>query len=202
MIRMKPDTTTRTQRFNTTRFGEVEIEEKEILFFPEGLPGFQEFNHYVLLKDPGQDPFLWMQSTQAPDLAFVVVDPFIFFPGYEIQVKPYELSTIELEDVSKATVLVILTIPENPMDLTANLRGPLVVNADRNLAKQLVLIDDRYHTRHFLLKELPPYLASPLNPAEPAIDSQKTSTTTDPVVREKPAKRNQQRPYNPKRRQQ
>ena len=117
---MKPDTTTRTQRFNTTRFGELEIEEKEISF-PEGLPGFQEFNHYVLLKDPGRTPSLWMQSTQLPDLAFVVVDPFIFF-RVRNSVKPYELSTIELEDVSKATVLVILTIPENPMDLTANLR--------------------------------------------------------------------------------
>lgn len=153
-----------TAKFTTTRFGEIDYIPSEVLYFPEGLLGFNPLTHYVLLSDPEQDPFLWMQSIQDADLAFVVVDPFLFFPGYEIQVKPHELAGIELDDVAKASVLSILTVPDNPMDLTANLRGPLVINSERKLAKQLVLIDDRYHTRHLLLRDIPDHLAQPLAP--------------------------------------
>jgi flagellar assembly factor FliW len=146
-------------KFVSTRFGEIELAPSEILTFPEGLLGFSAMRRFVLINDPEEEPFLWLQALDDQDLAFVVVDPFLFFPGYQIQVKPHELATILLNDISKATVLAIITIPEEPMNLTANLRGPIVINSENNLVKQLVLIDDRYNTKHFLLKEIPDYLA-------------------------------------------
>ncbi len=160
-----------TQRFFTTRFGEIEILASEIITVPEGLLGFNQIHRYVLLKDPDQAPFLWFQALDDPDLAFVVVDPFIFFPGYEVQVKPWEIASIQLEDLAQATVLTIVTIPPDPTELTTNLRGPLVLNSEKNLGKQLVLIDDRYHTKHFLLKDIPPDLATP--PAEESTHQKK-----------------------------
>jgi len=148
-------------KYSTTRFGEIEVLPSDVLTFPEGLLGFNQYHRFVLLKDPEQHPFLWLQALEEPDLAFVVIDPFLFFPGYEIQVKSHELSTIQLEDLRKATVLTIVTVPDDPMNLTTNLRGPLVINSEKNVVKQLVLIDDRYHTKHYLLKEIPPELATP-----------------------------------------
>lgn len=158
---MQSGQTEATVKFNTSRFGEIEIAETEVLSLPEGLLGFQMYHRYAILKDPEEEPFLWLQSMDEANLAFVVVDPFLFFPGYEIQVKSHELSSIQLSDLSKATVLAIITVPENPMDLTANLRGPLVINTQTNQAKQLVLIDDRYHTKHYLLKDIPSFLTTP-----------------------------------------
>ena len=149
------------KKYYTTRFGEVEVHDAEIIVFPEGILGFNSIHRYILIKDPDQDPFLWLQALDDPDLAFVIVNPFIFFPGYEIQVKSHELAPIMITEVAKATILTIVTIPTDPMDITSNLRGPLVFNMEQNLAKQLVLIDDRYHTKHFLLKDIPPYLATP-----------------------------------------
>ena len=146
--------------FYTTRFGDVETDTSKIITFPEGLLGFGAFKRYHIIQDPDQEPFLWLQSVDEPDLAFVIVDPFLFFPGYEIEVKPHELNTIQVNDVSKATVLTIVTIPKDPNNISANLRGPLVFNMDMRLGKQLVLIDDRYDTRHFLLKDIPDYLAA------------------------------------------
>ncbi len=157
----QPDRAVEFIQFLSARFGEIELPLSEILHIPEGLLGFGHLHRYAILKDPEEEPFLWLQSIEEADLAFVVVDPFLFFPGYEIQVKTTELEIIELTDIAKATVLTIVTIPENPMDLTANLRGPLVVNTDAKLAKQFVLIDDRYFTKHPLLKDIPPYLATP-----------------------------------------
>lgn len=158
---MKPDQTNDAIRFLSARFGEIELPASEILEIPEGLLGFGHLRRYAILKDPEEDPFLWLQSVDVADLAFVIVDPFIFFPGYEIQVKTSELEAIQLEDIAKANVLAIVTVPENPMELTANLRGPLIVNTEARLGKQFVLIDDRYFTKHPLLKDIPPYLAAP-----------------------------------------
>ena len=176
----RSDASVEVTKYETIRFGEIEVRPSEILTFPEGLLGFHEFHRYILLKEPDQDPFLWMQSLEDPTLAFVVVNPFLFFPGYEIQVKPHELATIQLDDVSKATVLTIITIPENPMDLTANLRGPIVINSEKNLAKQLVLIDDRYHTKHPLLKEIPPELAAPPGGEETATSRTENESEESP----------------------
>ncbi|MDX9753512.1 MAG: flagellar assembly protein FliW [bacterium] len=156
-----PEQSTTKLKFVTARFGEIELAPSDILTFPEGLLGFAHVRRYVLVEEPGQEPFLWMQGIDDPDLAFIVVNPHLFFPGYEIQVKPQELTTIHLTDLSMADVLVIITLPEDPMELTANLRGPVIINRENNFAKQLVLIDDRYHTKHFLLKEIPDYLATP-----------------------------------------
>ncbi len=162
----KSDQDQKTITLETSRFGALEIDTEEIVLFPEGLLGFGNHTHYVLLEDAQQAPFLWLQSVDDPDLAFVVVDPFLFFPGYEIQVKPQELGVIELENVHQAKVLTIVTIPADPMELTTNLRGPLVFNIEKKKAKQLVLIDDRYHTKHHLLKDIPPDLAESPNQEE------------------------------------
>lgn len=148
-------------KFLSARFGEIELDASELLWIPQGLLGFTPLHRYTILKDPEEAPFLWLQSVDLPELAFVIVDPFLFFPGYEILVKAHELGDIELDDITKATVLTIVTVPENPMELTANLRGPLLINTEKRLAKQFVLIDDRYKTKHFLLKEIPPELARP-----------------------------------------
>ncbi len=152
--------------FETTRFGSITIPDTDVLELPEGLVGFNLYNRFTILKDPEQEPFLWLQSLDESDLAFVVVNPFLFFPGYEINVKRSDLASIGLEDIAGAEVLSIVTIPTNPMDLTANLRGPLVVNVNGKVGKQFVLIDDRYHTKHFLLHDIPPELANPAQGAE------------------------------------
>lgn len=149
-----------TTVYSTTRFGEIEVQESEVVLFPEGLLGFNMFRRYTLIKDPDQEPFLWLQSLEEPDLAFVVVNPYLFFPGYDIQVKAQELAPLKIKNVAECDVVTIVTIPpDQPMDLTTNLRGPLVVNVTEKLGRQVVLIDDRYHTKHFLLKDIPDHLA-------------------------------------------
>jgi flagellar assembly factor FliW len=146
-------------KIQTLRFGELEITESDIITTDEGLLGFPEAHRYVLVSDPRQSPFLWLQSADEPDLAFVIVNPLIFFPGYQVSAKPEELGSLGLDEISQATILTIVVIPPDPMDITTNLRGPLIINPENNKAKQLVLVDDRYHTKHFLLRDIPPELA-------------------------------------------
>jgi flagellar assembly factor FliW len=90
-----------------------------------------------------------LQACDRPDLAFVVCDPRLFIPEYVVPVKLEELSQIGLTDPSAAQVFTIV----NKVDgmLTGNLQGPLIINVESRQARQLVLSDKRYSTRHPLI---------------------------------------------------
>jgi len=135
-------------RVETTRFGEVEVSEEDVFQFPEGILGFSDLKEYALLRLEGEEPLLWLQSTEEPGVAFIVCDPVGFSPGYQVKVMKDDLGSIELDDVREGRVLVILTISPDPMLTTANLQGPLVFNVIKRLAKQLVLPGEEYTTKH------------------------------------------------------
>lgn len=138
-------------KITTTRFGEIDVPEAQIYAFPEGILGFADIRGYAVFA-PKAGPFQWLQSTEVPSLAFVVTDPALFFPDYRVQVRPEDLSAIQLADLGGGVVLVILTVPKNPAEITANLLGPLVFNAKSKLARQVVLADPKYSTKHRLFQ--------------------------------------------------
>ncbi|OHB70069.1 MAG: hypothetical protein A2W23_08320 [Planctomycetes bacterium RBG_16_43_13] len=136
----------------TTRFGDVDVPESEVYSFPEGILGFSDIRQYVVLNNPKGGPFQWLQSLELPSLAFVVCDPRIFMSDYKIKVKEEDISSIKLYDIAGGFVLVIVTVPKDPMEMTANLLGPLIFNPKEKLAKQLVLSESGYTTKHKILK--------------------------------------------------
>lgn len=140
--------------YSTTRFGDLEVRDEDVILVAEGLLGFAACKRYVLLEDPQQEPFLWFQSLDDPALAFVLVDPVLFFSSYRVAIPREEISDLELADPSEARILVVLVVSEDPAKITANLKGPLVLNPRNRRAKQVVLTDEQYGTRHPLLVQL------------------------------------------------
>ena len=134
----------------TSRFGELEVDEARLVVFDSGLLGFPDQHHYALVQTGRGSGFYWLQAVEKPDLAFVVCDPRLFVADYEVPVKLADLAGIELTDPDKAQVFVIV----NKIDdlLTGNFQGPLVVNVDNRRGRQLVLSDKRYSTRHPLMR--------------------------------------------------
>ncbi len=137
----------------TSRFGRITVEEKDIVTFPEGIIGFSECKRYVLLAKEGERPFQWLQSLDDGDLAFVVIDPVMIEPNYTVEVGAEEIKPLQLSDVKEARVLTIVVIPpENFKHARTNLRGPIVINPRNNTARQLVLSDE-YPIRRPLFQE-------------------------------------------------
>ena len=134
----------------TTRFGKMEIDGSRVITFKDGPLGFPEHRRFALIQAANETIFLWMQSLDDPALAFLVCDPLVFVPDYQAQIRSDDVETLELQDLTDCRVLVIA----NKVDgyLTANLLGPLVIGAHSLLAKQLVLSDKRYGTRHRLVR--------------------------------------------------
>jgi len=138
----------------TPRFGKLEVDEEKVISFPEGLLGFRDFKRYVFHDPSGKGILLWMQSVDVPTLAFVVADPRLLKQDYEVKVTAAQLEGLDISDPSQAQVWVILTIPEDPTKMTANLQGPLVVNPGRRLGAQVVLNEEGVTTKHPVLEGL------------------------------------------------
>jgi flagellar assembly factor FliW len=133
-----------------TKFEEtIEINESDILYFEHGLPGFENEKQFVLLPIEGT-PFSTLQSVSTKDLAFFTTNPFLFYKKYDFELAEAVQEQLKIKEESDVMVQVILTIQE-PLDKsTANLQAPVVINVKENLAKQVVLTDNRYKTRHGL----------------------------------------------------
>ncbi len=140
--------------YSTTRFGDLEVRDDDVIQIPEGILGFGSQKRYVLLEDPEQEPFLWLQSLDDPELAFVLVDPLLFFPEYQVKISREEIADLELEEAAEARILAVVVVSEDPGKITANLKGPLILNPRTRRAKQVVLLDEEYGTRHPLLAQL------------------------------------------------
>ena len=141
----------------TTRFGPVEVDEAKLLEFHGGLLGFPQHRRFALIQTALDPVFFWMQSVDDPGLAFVVCDPLTFVPDYQIPVRHDDLDSLGIRTAADCQVLVVVN--KVGEDLTGNLLGPILVATDSLRARQLVLSDKRYTTRHKLVSVNAPAMA-------------------------------------------
>jgi flagellar assembly factor FliW len=134
-------------KIKTTRFGEIDVPESELVSFPDGLVGLPMLKTFAFVANPKGGPFRWLQPADEPGLAWIVTDPALFFPDYKVKVRAEELEPIRLGEVSGGVVLVILTVPPGGQGITANLQGPIVVNVRERLARQFVIQEPGLSTR-------------------------------------------------------
>ena len=134
----------------TSRFGPVEVDQERIIVFGRGILGFPKYKRYVLIQPEPDSTFYWLQCIEAADLAFVVTDPLLFIPDYQVPLREETRQDIGLNDLSEASVLVIVNKVGDM--LTANLQGPLVIHAATRVAAQVVISERKYQTRHPILQ--------------------------------------------------
>lgn len=136
--------------FVSERFGKIEYDEAEVIRFPQGIVGFPDMSRYFLYTDDRVAPLAWLHSLDDSNLAFLVCDPFVFFPEYEVQVKLPPALRHQMGDVGDLRVLAIVTIQADFAHSTVNLLGPLVINARSRNGWQVILEEADLGTRHRL----------------------------------------------------
>ena len=121
---------------HTSRFGAVRIAADDVIQFPEGILGFNELRRFILLDDPSDEIFVWLQSCEEPGIAFPVLEPELFKTGYKIQLTKHDLETMKLQTDEGLRCFAIITIPQDPTLMTANLKAPIVIHVKSRLARQ------------------------------------------------------------------
>ena len=126
----------------TSRFGLVELNSEDVLTFNEGLLGFQDLRQFVLLDDPNDDIFAWLQSCELPTVAFPVLEPELFGHKYNVNLNRNDLESLKIKAGQTPAYLSIITIPDDPTQMTANIKAPIVINLEVKIARQVVLQDN------------------------------------------------------------
>jgi flagellar assembly factor FliW len=137
----------------TKAYGLIDVDPRQKISFPRGLFGFESFRDYMLL-DAERQPFYWLQSTDVEGVAFILINPFLFRPDYEVNINNEDLADITIDSPEKALIFSIVTIPPDGGPMTANLQGPLIINRDTRAGKQAILTDPRWKTKHDIMAEL------------------------------------------------
>lgn len=137
----------------TSRFGDKEVPDEAVITFPEGVIGFKEATRFVMFECSDDGIFKWLQSCDRPELAFVICEASLIVPTYKIIIGDKERQVLRLENAGDAVVCLILVIPKEPINATANLLGPLVMNTETRLGMQVVVVNPNYSTRYRLFKD-------------------------------------------------
>jgi flagellar assembly factor FliW len=133
----------------TTRFGEIEADESMVIHFRDGLLGFHDKKDFIILEHKPGSPFLWLQSMDTPDLAFVMISPFLMKSDYLKDISPEEETLLKNENNDEILVFSLVSIPRGEAEkATANLMGPIVVESKSRNAKQVILVNSGYSHRH------------------------------------------------------
>ena len=116
--------------FQSVRFGEVEAADGDVFEFPDGLIGLGGQRYALLDRNPGTG-FLWLHDVDDPALALPVVGPAQFFSDFELVIAEEDRTKMGIEDLAAARIYVTVRATPNPLDITANLRAPLVLSEGR-----------------------------------------------------------------------
>ncbi len=117
-------------KIDTTRFGLIELPDEAVIHFPRGLYGLEKARSYCMLKHDEPGRFQWLQATDAPAIAMVVTDPFLFFPSYEVEIPDSDAELLQASASSDVTIYTSITVSPERQQIYANLLGPLVRRGD------------------------------------------------------------------------
>lgn len=136
-----------------TRFGDIEFQLENAIYMPRGMMGYGDFHDFGLanMPDPKLDQFKLLQCLVEPELSFIVAP------------LNQDADTIDMEDIAIAcealsmdvanaiVLLVVATRQIGPtVQISVNLRAPVILDGTNRTAYQHVLMNNRYPVRQII----------------------------------------------------
>lgn len=134
-------------KIETQMFGTVEVDAEKVLSFEDGLLGFETHTRFVLVEAEELKPLAWLVAVDEPDIAFPLADARYFVKEYEVGITQDDREALDVTKDAEVAIYTIVSLPTDEKPLTANLRGPVVINFSSQLGRQVVLRDERYSHR-------------------------------------------------------
>lgn len=131
----------------TAHFGDIDVNEEQILSFPDGLLGMEDLHRFIIAEDENTAPISWLQSIDNGSIALPVVNVFDVEEEYILDVGDEDIERLQIAKPEEVVVLVVTTIPKEVQKMTVNLAAPLVINTGSGLGRQ-VMASTPYSLRH------------------------------------------------------
>lgn len=142
-------------KIETKYLGEIEINEEDIIVFPNGLLGFESSRDFVLLDVPDNPTFKFLQDIKNSYVSFLLMNPWDFFKDYDVDLPDEELMKIDIDPKGENNMVIynVITLGKEFKNSTGNLLAPIVINLSNRQGRQFILNDSQYITRHRLFPE-------------------------------------------------
>lgn len=134
-------------KLETRQFGEIEVDERALITFPEGIPGFEDLRSYTMLEE-GDGVFYYLQSIEDGNIAFPIINPYLIKPDYAPCISEHYFQKLGGGESSEFTVFLVTTLREDVMASTVNLQAPLLIHTERKKGVQAIVEDGMYHSKH------------------------------------------------------
>lgn len=123
-------------RIKTSKFGEVDFDEKSIINFPNGIYGFENERKFIILNF-GHKDFFWLQSLTNPEVSLLITEPFWFFPGYD-EILKNKLFSFKINP-NRYMVFTSVYISRKEKRIFSNIAAPFLIDKNRSVGIQLII---------------------------------------------------------------
>jgi flagellar assembly factor FliW len=126
----------------------TELPAGSVIFFPEGVPGFENARRFVLLQHAGFEPLLLLQNVEDESLSLPVIPAQLVDPAYQLHVEPRDCELLGFSDppefANNVVCLLVLILAGQGTAPRCNLFAPIVINPVSMRGKQLMQIGSSY----------------------------------------------------------
>lgn len=140
-------------KLNTKYHGVQDYEEKDIITFKKGIPGFEALKKFIIFPVEDNEIFSILHSVEDDNTGFVVTSPFNVIEDYEIKLDDELIERLKVSKPEEVLVVNTVTLSSKVENITTNLRAPIVINTKEKLGEQLVLNNEKYLVKHPLFEE-------------------------------------------------
>jgi flagellar assembly factor FliW len=140
-------------KINTRYHGTREYNDKDVITFKRGIPGFEDLKQFIIFPLDDNDFFNILHSIEDEAIGLVTVSPFSIYPNYEINLEDNILSDLNITEEKDVLILTTVTLNSKIENITVNLKAPIVINIVERLGEQVILDKIEYSIKHPLLQE-------------------------------------------------
>ena len=117
------------------------ITEQEIIHFPNGIIGFENYTKFIIVENPNFRPFCWLFSLDQKNFAVPIVNPFLLIKEYRLQF-PVEITQELKVNGNFYDIYCIVSLKGENGGVTLNLKGPILIDYLKKEGRQVILNSD------------------------------------------------------------
>ena len=130
--------------------GTRDVEHHKIIHLPLGTSGAENLKNFALIYDIDNEQkskISWLQSMEEPLMALPVINPIDLMENYNPIIEDELMKIIGNPADADILIFVTMTIPSDLEKMTANLKGPFIINTVTRQAMQVIVENPEYKVK-------------------------------------------------------